>query len=261
MAILPDEPRGIGQVLDSGFRLYFKSIRSVFLLALIAALINGAPDYWLYLWTGGQGLRANPEMLRSLPAGFGLLWLVAWLSWLMLYGAIILRMYHVGTDTPVRLGEEIGGGFRALAWMVIASILVGLVCGIGFVLLVIPGIFLSVSLAFYSYSILIDRQRAVGGMNHSYRIVRGNWFRTAAVLTVALLIVIAIGFAAGLAESLADVFLGMRGHPESRVLIGAILNALLLPLSVALGLAQYEDLKVRKQGGDLEARIGDAATA
>lgn len=261
MAVLPDAPRGIGQVLDSGFRLYFRSIRKVFLLALIGALINGVPGYWLMLWSGGLPLRRHPELLSTLPPDFLLLFAVAWLSSLLLYGIIIVRMHNIGIGRAARLGDEIAHAFRALAWLVIASILTALVVSVGFALLILPGIFLGVALAFYSYTILLDGKGPVGGMNYSYALVRGSWWHSATILTVALLIVVAIGFGVGLVQGVAGVMLGPQSHLSLQLLLRAVLNALLLPLAAALRLALYQDLKVRKQGADLEARIGDAATA
>ncbi|HYW92910.1 MAG TPA: YciC family protein [Gammaproteobacteria bacterium] len=261
MAILSGEPRGIGQVLDTGFRLYFKSIRKVFLLAVLAILVGEAPMFWMLAWVRGVNPRSRPELLAQLPAGFFVLLVVAGLSGLLLYGAVLVRMHNIGRDAPARLGDALGRSFRALAWLVIATILTGLVVDVGLVLLLVPGIIFLVSLQFANYAILLERKGPLGGMNYSHKVVWGNWWRTAGVLAVIAIILLAVWYGLGLLLSLGLTAAAPGGLKWLSTAVWVVLYSLILPLGTALKLALYEDLKLRKEGIDLEARIGDAATA
>jgi len=57
-------------------------------------------------------------------------------------------------------------------------------------LLIVPGIYLGVRFLFFSYVILIDNESALGSLKKSWKIVKGNWLRTFALLAV----FVAIGF-------------------------------------------------------------------
>lgn len=102
--------------------------------------------------------------------------------------ALILGLWVLGTF--VRIGairwfvEEQSGSltselFTRRALWTILNLIVGFVIFyvaliIGFALLVIPGIFLLVTLYFYNYEIIVEGENAIDALANSYRLTKGN---------------------------------------------------------------------------------------
>ena len=106
----------------------------------------------------------------------------------------------------------------------------------------------------------------VDALTESHRLVWGNWWRTAAILTVGFIIIFVIYLIAGVIIGvLTPIFvLGGGGGAENVLLItliggllvGVLTSLLMTPFYIGLAIAIYWDLKLRKDGGDLAARVG-----
>lgn len=57
----------------------------------------------------------------------------------------------------------------------VASVLVGLIGGLGTIALMIPGVFLGIKLFYYDCAILIEDAGIIGSLRRGWRIVRGDW--------------------------------------------------------------------------------------
>lgn len=71
------------------------------------------------------------------------------------------------------------------------SILQGLIVLAGFILLIIPGIYLSVKLSFASYVVVDKKAGPVDAIKASYNMTKGNWWNLAFLGIVSVLITIA----------------------------------------------------------------------
>jgi hypothetical protein len=85
---------------------------------------------------------------------------------------------------PIANGEQPGAlqalvsGFEAFTPLFLAVVLAAIGIAAGFVLLVIPGIYLAVRLFFVPQTVVIDGARGVDALRESSDIVRGFWWRT-----------------------------------------------------------------------------------
>jgi hypothetical protein len=85
---------------------------------------------------------------------------------------------------PIANGERPGAlqalvsGFEAFTPLFLAVVLAAIGIAAGFVLLVIPGIYLAVRLFFVPQTVVIDGARGVDALRESSDIVRGFWWRT-----------------------------------------------------------------------------------
>ena len=61
-------------------------------------------------------------------------------------------------------------------------------------LLIVPGIYLGVRFLFFNYAILVDNESAIGSLKKSWKIVKGNWLRTFALLAVLAVIGFPLGY-------------------------------------------------------------------
>jgi len=121
-----------------------------------------------------------------------------------------------------------------------ASILVGIVTFIGFVLLVLPGIYLSVIYMFFTFALVLEGKRGFDAARRSQELVRGYWW---AVFGRGLAFALIVGIFIML---IAIVFSGVRGTLFESVL-GLVLTVILLPLSMAYNYLIYKALTQMKR--------------
>jgi hypothetical protein len=251
--ILPfQRPVSSGEVLDTAFRLFKVSLVRCLPLSLAAVVMGQLPT--AYALASG---RRPSVSLETDPVDLVLV-VVAGLANLLLWGAILLRQHAIAHGRASTLVADL----RRVLWLLVPSIAMALLSvlliALGLVLLVVPGLYLAVALLFAYPAMLIDDQPVIGALRASLRLVRGNWWRTSLVLTVALFAVI-VFFAVGSVAGLVVSRLVGGGDVGTDVLVTSVITsligALFTPFMVALSLAQYDDLKLRRDGVDLASRI------
>lgn len=267
MAIQPAQPQTIGGVLDTTFQLYKASVVNVWILCLLGALGGALPS--LYMVFGGAANPADPLAAFSMMSkpGYWLANLATIILSLWSMGAVYLKVHAIGTDAELSLGEALTGALRKVPSLFVAGLLFGIALTIGLILLVIPGLILMVSLMLCFNLVLFEDKGPVAALTGSHNLVWGNWWRTLAVLSVGFILVMVIYMAVGLVFGVAIPLVGLgAGDPLmfgliSGVVIGVLASLVLTPFYVSMGIALYWDLKMRKEGGDLAARVGALGTA
>jgi hypothetical protein len=283
----PTAPQSIGGVLDSGFRLYRESFSKVVWIAVVASLA-AAPMNLV-----GPYVLANKPSANTIAAiVVGVLVLALVVA--ALNNALMARVNSIASASPSPLGEVLKVGVSRLP----ATIVCGIIMGVFAVLLLIPGGILMASIApsigagastanpgallaalvlllvpvsvvaiwfvFAPSAIIVERFGPLRSLGYSLAIVRGRWWRTAVLLTLLGILLIAIYFLLGLVAAVFAIASGSllaNGQlPWAfNLLVGPLVSAFAVPLVYSLMLSIYYDLKVRHEGGDLAARI--AATA
>lgn len=264
MSIMPEQPQSIGRVLDSGIKLYRRAFTRVVPITLLGAIAMAAPGFFF----------STPTDLENLPgvSTFFIYWLLAMLVWVWIFAAIITQLHYTATGRQAGLGEVLGDGLGKLFPALGATIVVMIVLIIGFLLLIIPGLILMVSTALTLFAVIVENQGPVNAVNRSRDLVRDNWWRAAAVLTVAgvalfvvfFALLAVVGIALGVGATGAELA-GGGDVPTVMMLVltglQVVLEALLYPILYAISYALYHDLKLRKSGADLSTRISAAAAA
>jgi len=263
----PQAPQSIGGVIDNAIELFKASFRSCWVAALVYAIVLGAIAIWMQLGfvsTIGGG-RPNPAALLAIYQSpnflFGyLLIMLASIAFTLMLNCAILDVARggAGANPMSYLGTVV-------AWVpgaVVASLVLAIACAVGLVLLIVPGLYLAFRWILWTVALCDERRGAFAGLGTSWRLIGGNWWRTVIVLSVATLIVILItlvfGFVGGLVGGI------MSADLTTRLIVSQVLNALgqvlYLPAIISTMVAIYLDLKLRKDGADLEARLGSIGT-
>jgi len=179
----PQPPRvaagdfAIGELLAEAWRLS-KGCKASF-LALYAAVFG---MLWLtqLIVTILFGVHVG---MRSAPLA-GLLWqlLLAAAIYPFLAGVMVLALRRAD-GLPVKAADALSHGVR-LREVILLGVLLTLATGVGFALLLLPGIYLSVALMF-ALPLLVDRRLgAIAAMKASLAAVHPRWFRCAGLMLV-----------------------------------------------------------------------------
>lgn len=254
------QPQSIAKVLDNGIRLFMSSFKAVVVLAFIGALISNLPN----LFSPSQPVQAEMPV-AEMGAVMGLS-ILAMIAGLVFYNGIVFRINMVATNQAVTIGEALKKGLIKLLPVFIGMILYIIAVMLGMVLLVIPGLILMISLMFYSALIIVDDEGMISSLKKSHNLVWGNWWRTATVFLVPAVFFMVIyagfafafgltGWAGGLQGMDGDIATNMQSYMIYIVAFSTVTSAIGVPLFYSILLVQLHDLKLRKQGLDLEQRI------
>lgn len=245
---LAKHPADIGRLIDSGIKLFRHSFSSVFLIALAANFLIFIPEVIGRLFGGSNDVMPY----TIIPLLFGVLGILVMLVYLSLYAALILKTWTLANQQQVPVQELITKGFSLLLPIVIGSILFFLACLLGMILLIIPGIYLSVALCFYYFAIVIDAKEPIEALKYSYRIIKGYWWRTLFIMLIpamiAMILYFIVAFVGGI---LAFILTGFategQGFEIVIQMVTTVAQACFTPLYVSMLLVVYHDLKLRTE--------------
>jgi uncharacterized membrane protein len=255
MAVPALRPLSMGEILDVSFQLYRRHFGA---LAMVAVICSGLPVL-LSLF-----IEASGGMLQHL-----------WLA--LLYYGIFVVLSAIATAATVfivsesYLGRPLSAGealSRAapLLWRVITcSILTGFLVIVGFALFVIPGIILicGVIVAF-PVLVLEPGTTAGGALTRSWALTRGSRWRIFGMLATLLLLlyipIVALTAIAALVLPDSPAGSAMTGGLVALAIMG-VLQLFLYPLFYCVLTVSYYDLRVRKEGFDLEVLAQTLQTA
>ena len=255
MFTLPNEPQTVGQTLDTGFKLYFQSFKHVL---LISAIMNGMWIITSFLYGPQQAI--DQQIAGDDIAGLIAIIIVLALMYFVLQVAMIERIHRFTQGDLGTLGDALNRGKKLFLPMLGASIMNMLVIGIGMLLLVIPGIVLAIYMFLFPAALVIEGSGPVQSLQRSMDLVKQNWWRCMLILTVVgtvymiLYSVVILALSLSIALSTPEDIAAFALYGD---LAGSVIATILTPLLFSMVLVIFNDLKLRREGGDLEARINE----
>lgn len=253
-SLLASQPTSIAKILDTSIKLYKASfVKLIGFFLIMAVFYISAGPILEPLIPKEQTNPANPPSVEHLGLLLGYVLIMSLLSF-VIYSAMIYRIDNVANQREDSFIEALQVGLKKFPSMLLAVFLYMIVMIGGTILFVIPGIILSLSMAFYLYFIVVDSLGGYASLKASHALVWGHWWRTMTVFMapgiVMLVMVLSLGALVGFLSSAATII-------NSSLINVAInlLSAFITPYFFTLGYAQFHDLKLRKSGGDLEARL------
>ncbi len=249
MQYLASQPVSVAKILDTSIKLYKASFPKLIGYFLILTALYMLMTYFVDAFMPIPDKPDDLPNLKDINKVSGVFFVVTMLS-LIFYSAIIYRVDNVAHDRDDSFSEGLGVGLKTFPRMVIALILYSIALVLGFVLLIVPGLILTLSLYLYIYLIVLDDMGGYESLKASHDLVWGQWWKTATVFTIPGVILIII-----------FVFMGMVAGfvgGGSAILIDVVTNlvtAFATPFFYIVGYVLYHDLKLRKSGSDLEKRL------
>jgi hypothetical protein len=273
IAYPPARPLSVGELLDLAFRIYRATIVRCIVLAGLGLLAN---QLWrIYALARGLpvlNLASMTKLLRD--PGIFTLYLVGALAQAVLLSAVLLRQYRLISGP--QSGDDVVTATRRLPAIIGLGLLVALACAACFLPLLVGGVlrplFMLLAVGAVSYVavsslsgqaiLLTERLGPLASFQRSWRLTHGSFWRLSLIYFIAALIVLAMYIGLGIVVAALAGILG-RGDvavmTASQAVLGVGLGALVLPFFTALSIAILGDLKVRKEGTDIEQRIAAAA--
>jgi len=243
-------PLSLGEILDRAFSLY----RSNFLLFVG---ISGISQLLILAVTLPTTL-----LSVSLTTGMTLITLfvtvvISLVAYLFSQGGTILAVSQLYLGRPTSIGESLRRVWEEFGSLFGVTILVGLAVLGGFILFVIPGIYVACRLLVSLPSALIENRGPRESLSRSFGLTRDYAGRAfvillfSAVLTYAATALFAMPFAIGVATAANDPEMLRIWQALTRV--GSSVGAILVgPIPLIANSVFYYDLRVRKEAFDLQ---------
>jgi hypothetical protein len=261
---LPLRQMGIGELIDGAIRLY----RSEWLVLMGIVAFVTIPVTFAQLWltqviVGEIDLAtATPTETFSQLIPVTLIFLVVQL--LIVQPFLVAAIARAAAD--VYLGEPVGieRTYRyalvklpSILWITILSLVATLV---GFILLIIPGIIVLVRLSFAPAALVVEGLGGSKAIGRSWRLSQGFFWRTLGTLVLAGIIAGVVAAIVSIPGELAMQALGPDAWPISAI-VSALATVLTTPFGMLVIVLLYFDLRIRKEGFDIEVMARELATA
>ena len=261
-------PLGIGEMLDAAIKIFTRHWRPLALsviglvlpVQILAVLVTAsiAPES-LDLTTSETGVSRDEEtefLLSQLAIG-----LLSFLSVLLATATCFKAVAdaYLGVEPDWRRSLKFAA--RRLFGLVGLAVLGFLAVGIATLLLILPGIWLFVMYAVAVPALLLERIGPVAALRRSFRLVKGRWWATFGVLLVGYMLASIVG---AIVQSVITLVPSLVADGNTAALafgsaVGGTVGAVITtPYSAAVVALLYFDLRVRKEGLDLQLLADDA---
>lgn len=260
MADVTLRPMTLGQVLDTTFSLYkrnfwlFVGITSIPFLAVLILQVGAAA-----LQLGRPSPQpASPALASGAIVG-GIVFLLAYF---LLAGAAQAATIFAVSDLYLGRAATVRGSFRKVGGkafrVILVLLLVGLTVGVGFLLLIIPGIILFCRTAVAVPASMLEDTKAVGSIERSMQLTKGFAmqifliFLLVWVLSYIALLIFQVPFAylqGATAQARQTLVFGMLALQH---LSSFLSNVLVGPIGTIAFSLMYYNLRVRKEAFDIQ---------
>jgi hypothetical protein len=258
-------PRRVGEILDAAIKLYIGNARMLMGLAAVVVIPLQVLTAIVLLSTvpagndvpGGFGFTSTSTTATDSTAALGArvtLQIAQLLVGALVTAACVKAVSDTYLDHPATIGGSLRFALRRLHRVVGLEIVMTIGLVLGFIALIIPGIYLYAAWSVAVPCLLIERRGAFRALGRSRRLVKGRWWPTAGVILVATIMVSLI---AGALAALLGAIAGVSDQSSvllavvTVALAGAIGGIITEPFRAAAVTVLYYDLRVRREGYDL----------
>ncbi len=265
-------PLSVAEILDSTFTLYRRNFKELVSIAAIVqiplGLVQAALMYFFYSSMSAAG--QNTAAFAGAIGGMLLIVLISMLGAMIVYAALAVAISHHYLGEPISVSGAFNHVLPRLGTLLLTWFVIVLLAGIGYMLCVIPGIYLYV-LFLFAWPVVVLEGRGVGdALSRSVFLVGGNWWRVFGTMlllglitlvfyfAVEVIIALAVGAPAQFLQASGLVRFGPLGQAISQ-LVGAVVGVLTVPAVTGALVILYYDLRVRREGFDLQLLFSEIA--
>jgi len=242
--------RGLGDILSVAFEVY--KANAVKLIQIVAIVVIPLTFVMALLTQvafkqhcDAQHVQSLSDLTKNCTTSFGRSILIGAIGWFiaiaiqqLLLGALTRGAAGALIGRDVDVSASYGYAFSRLGPLIGLELLVALVVGIGFILLVIPGIIVLVFLAVSVPAFIIEGLGVTDSMSRSWKLVSGSWWHTLGVILVAAIIA---GVINGILTAIGgNTFFGVW-------ILSAIAQIITAPFVALVSVVLYVDLRARHE--------------
>jgi hypothetical protein len=243
-----------GGLLDRAFRLYTSNFS--LMLGITAAAY--APFYLVMLVIESRldaSVQAESGSLSTLLLGvasifaFVILW--ASIAFPVAGGAATYAISERYLGNDVTIGAALRRGLSHFWTLSLAEIAATIRMLFGFLLFIVPGILWMLSYSLIVPAILVEGQKAMPSLRRSRDLVNGERGKVFCVILTMILLEVIFGVGVGM---ISDLFFdaGSGSGALLRSAINNLVSICITPLGIIATILLYYDMRIRKEGFDLE---------
>lgn len=167
----PKTPLGVGSLVSNSFSILFSNIVAVMIVAFIPSFIG----LLLSVLMNGASATLGLAVGNPFGTGSGLTVVLGIIVQLAIQGLTIALLVQLAYDAklgrPVTPGAYISPALKSIVPIVVLSLVIGILAGIGLMLLIIPGLLVYAVYCVTTPAIMIERV-GFGGMTRSASLTR-----------------------------------------------------------------------------------------
>lgn len=247
----PSHELSVEETVSLTFRLYVDNFGIFFAPYLIFSIISALLSLSIFSYI--QNITQNitkitgppevvlPKLLNMLLTLMALVFVTAIISWIVgsiVNGVLIKSASDIIENGKTSLGSSFKFVVSKLPSLLVASLIVGILAMLGLLLLIIPGIIISLMFYLVIPVIIIEKKGAIESLTRSRELVSHRWLKTFALSLIIVLIIGALAFVVNLI--LAP--LGAYG-----LLIGNIISSLIAPISPISSAFYYYSMLAKEE--------------
>jgi hypothetical protein len=263
-------PLSIGEILDVAIKIYLRNAWTLFRVVLFvvapvevvsALILASAPSSGTGIDTTGDTATISSHDLTLYLSAFAAVTLLGIVANTIATGACFKAVAdaYLGEQPTWRTSFRFAfARLHSILWITVLS---GILTAIGFVFCIIPGIYLWIAFAVAVPVLLTEGVKGSKALGRSRQLVSGRWWGTFGVVLLGTLLA---GLVSGAIGALAGV---AGGSVDADSVTGFLVNSvsgtlgsmISTPFTAAFVTVLYFDLRVRKEGFDLQLlaeRIG-----
>lgn len=250
-------PLGIGDILSSTFSLYFSRFAYFFGIFFIPYLAVQVLALAMGYGAGGIGEGAT-------VAATAVVTILSFVVFFAVQAVQVRSAITMKLGQGVQFAPAVQAALAGIIPIILLGVIAGIAMGLGFILLVVPGLYLVAMFYVYIPAIVFERA-GFGALGRSIELTSGyRWSIVGLVLVFMVLFILAglligaisVGILAG-TGGFGGALYGEMGMPAlvAYTVLDAIANAIVTPIGmIAAGLV-YARLKEIKDGGSSEALL------
>lgn len=269
----PDlRPLGVGEMVDGAIRLFRTNFLTLIkisgvvlgpiaVIQLVATVAVGPVDMMSMMVVDPEATPA--EVFGPLIPIYSVLAVTGILSFLgsvLVQGASITALAQVYQGIEPDWRASLQAGLRRFVPLTVSTILLSLGSAFGLIFCLVPGVFLFAMWSVSPAALVTEQLGPVAALRRSFRLVKGRFWPVLGAIVLGYLLYIVVSQIVG---AITSVFTFMGAMNEAQfsflptVVGSALVSVVSAPFLAAMVTIIYFDLRVRKEGYDLELMASD----
>jgi Membrane domain of glycerophosphoryl diester phosphodiesterase len=250
-------PLSVGEMLDAGFKLFSARFWTLILcvvvpvvpMTILGTALQASVDPNAFDLDSTESVDSGTALAGTLVAS-----VIQFAAASLAIAACFKTIGAAYLGERADAGESLRYAVGRFLPLIVAYIVLVFIIAFGFILLIIPGIWIAVKLSMTFPAVVFERKGPFGGIGRSWGLTSGNWWRVFGTLVVVFLITFVMQLVLG---GLAGGILGSTDASDLAAavvltLVNLITLLLTFPLWAAVTSVVYYDLRVRNEGFDLQ---------